>query len=75
MNTHNSQIAWSLKVCARQHGVTIREIAKGMGITLKRVREVRNAATVAEITAWCFVVEIKRIASAKRGTPTAYISA
>jgi hypothetical protein len=65
MATQN--VAWSLKDCARMHGVTIREIAQRMGITLKRVREVRAARTVPAITAWNFVTEIKAIAAAKRG--------
>jgi hypothetical protein len=64
-NTEKSEpkmVAWSLASCARIHGVTIRQIARHMGITLKRVREVRAAAEVRELTAWEFVQAIKSIA-------------
>jgi len=63
---NNEMVAWSLAACARIHGVTIRQIAKHMGITLKRVREVRDAKEVRAITAWNFVQEIKEIARAAR---------
>ena len=56
-------VAWSLAACARIHYVTIRQIARGMGLPLKRVREVRDAKNVPEITAWNFVQEIKAIAA------------
>jgi hypothetical protein len=65
MNTSSQTVAWSLKDCARIHKVTIREIASKMGITIKRVREIRNSATVPQITAWNFVQEIKAIAASR----------
>ena len=58
----NDQIAWSLAACARIHKVTIREIARHMGITLKRVREIRDSKTVRAITAWDCVQAIKELA-------------
>ena len=59
-------VTWSLAACARAHKVTILEIAQQMGITLKRVREVRAMKDVPEITAWNFVVEITEIWMRKR---------
>lgn len=58
MKTH-TPLPW------RIHGVTIRQIAARMGITLKRVREVRDSKTVPAITAWNFVQEIKAIRGEK----------
>ena len=62
---NNKMVAWSLAACARIHGVTIRQIARHMGITLKRVHEVRDSKSVRAITAWNFVQEIKEIAMSK----------
>jgi len=59
-------VRWSLAACSRRYGVTIRQIARHMGITMKRVREVRNSPEVREITAWEFVHAIKEIAEHER---------
>jgi hypothetical protein len=66
-NTTAATVKWSLVACCRIHKVTIREIAKHMGITLKRVREVRDSREVLEFTAWEFVTSIRQIAKAKGG--------
>ena len=66
MNQDCKMVAWSLAACCRIHKVKIREIARHMGITLKRVREVRDAQEVAELTAWEFVQAIKAIAKARQ---------
>ncbi len=65
MNEPAELIAWDLAACLRQHRVTIREIARHMKITLKRVREVRAMKLVKPITAWNFTVEIKDCAKLK----------
>ncbi len=68
MNETTDLIAWDLAACLRQHRVTIREIARHMKITLKRVREVRAQKLVKPITAWNFAVEIKNCAALKFST-------
>ena len=67
MNEPYAMVSWNLAACARHYHVTIREIAKHMGITLKRVREIRDSAEIRAITAWDCVQAIKEIAQAKTG--------
>lgn len=53
-NATQAPIAFDLKRAMRRHHVTIRELARRMQITHKRVRQVRAAAAVPFITALDF---------------------
>ena len=55
-------VKWSLIACMRIHGVTIRQLAKGMNVTMKRVREVRAMSEVIEFTAYEYVLGCKAAA-------------
>lgn len=43
-------VAFDLTSLMRRHGVTIRELARRMGVTMARVREVRDAKRVHYLT-------------------------
>lgn len=63
----NQMIRWSLPRIMRKHRVTIREVAKNMGITMKRVRYYRALDVAREINVWEFTEACKSVAFAKYG--------